>query len=82
MQKRCFDQEEILVHKLIKFPSKKYFILISRTGASDQRLKRIRNGKVTLQKYSKNIVTRLTFLVVPVHLGTMIFNPVIYMTAA
>lgn len=61
-----------------KIPKQKYFILISRTGASDQRQKSMGNGKATLQKYSKNIVARLTFLqVASVHLGTVLLKTVI-----
>lgn len=73
-----------MVHKLIKLPSKNILILISRTGTSDQRQERVGNGKATLQKYSKNIVARLTFLQVvsDVHLRTVILNMVIYKTAA
>lgn len=83
MQKKCFGQEEILVHKLIKFPSKNIFILVSRREARDKRQERIGNGKSTLQKYNQNSVARLTFLqVVSFHLGTVIFNMVIYKTAA
>lgn len=72
-----------MVHKYIKFPSKNIFVLISRTGASEKRKERMRNRKATLQKYSKKIVARLTFLqiVSDVHLRTVIYNMMIYKIA-